>query len=85
MQKLSKKFEAFKATDVKDKSIEAFLKNVKKVKRNSTLLNIGACIGALGVLAPALMIAMRKFGNDNGGFQVKEDIRKEMMANIKNS
>lgn len=85
LQKLSKKFEAFKATDVKDKSIEAFLKNVKKVKRNSTLLNIGACIGALGVLAPALMIAMRKFGNDNGGFQVKEDIRKEMMANIKNS
>ena len=80
LQKLSMKFEAFKATDVKDKSLEAFLKNVKKVKRSSILLNIGACIGALGVLAPALMIAMRKFGDNNESFQVKEDIRKEMLA-----
>ena len=85
LQKLNKKFEAFKATDVKDRSLEAFLKNVKKVKRGSILLNIGACIGALGVLAPALMVAMRKFGKDNDGFQVKEDIRKEMLAKAKNA
>ncbi len=82
LQKLNKKFEAFKATDVEDKSLEAFLKNVKKVKRSSILINIGACIGALGVLAPALMIAMRKFGNNNESFQVKEDIRKEMLAKV---
>ena len=80
LQKLSKKFEAFKATDAKDKTLEAFLKNVKKVKRGSILLNIGACIGALGILAPALMIAMRKFDKENQGFQVKEDLKKEMMA-----
>ena len=80
LQKLSNKFEAFKATDAKDKTLEAFLKNVKKVKRGSILLNIGACIGALGILAPALMIAMRKFDKENQGFQVKEDLKKEMMA-----
>ena len=80
LQKLSKKFEAFKATDAKDKTLEAFLKNVKKVKRGSILLNIGACIGALGILAPALMIAMRKFDKENQGFQVKEDLKKEMIA-----
>ncbi len=80
LQKLSKKFEAYKATDAKDKTLEAFLKNVKKVKRGSILLNIGACIGALGILAPALMIAMRKFDKENQGFQVKEDLKKEMMA-----
>ncbi len=80
LQKLSKKFEDFKATDVKDKSLEAFLKNVKKVKRGSILLNIGACIGALGILAPALMIATRKFDKENQGFQVKEDLKKEMLA-----
>lgn len=80
LQKLSKKFEDFKATDVKDKSLEAFLKNVKKVKRGSILLNIGACIGALGILAPALMIATRKFDKKNQGFQVKEDLKKEMLA-----
>ena len=43
-------------------------------------MNIGACIGALGILAPALMIAMRKFDKENQGFQVKEDLKKEMMA-----
>ena len=34
LKKLSQKFENFKATDIKDKSIEAFLKNVKKAKRS---------------------------------------------------
>ena len=43
-------------TDLKDKSLEAFLKNVKKVKRTSILKNMGACIGVLGVLAPAIMV-----------------------------
>ena len=85
LQKLSKKFEAFKATDAKDKSLEAFLKNVKKVKRSSILLNIGACITALGILAPALMIATRKFDKENQGFQVKEDLKKEMLAKAANN
>lgn len=80
LKKLSGKFEEFKQTNVKDKSLEAFLKTVKKMKRGSILLNIGACIGALGVLAPALMIAMRKFDKENQGFQVKEDLKKEMLA-----
>lgn len=83
LKKLSQKFENFKATDVKDKSIEAFLKNVKKAKRSSIILNIGACIGALGVLAPALMVAMRKFDKNNEGFQVKEDLKQEMLASGK--
>lgn len=82
LKKLAGKFEDFKQTDVKDKSVEAFLKSVKKLKRVSILANIGACIGALGVLAPALMIAMRKF-DKNQGFQVKEDLKKEMLANAK--
>ena len=79
LKKLAGKFEDFKQTDVEDKSLEAFLKSVKKLKRISILANIGACIGALGVLAPALMIAMRKF-DKNQGFQVKEDLKKEMLA-----
>lgn len=83
LKKLNQKFENFKATDVKDKSIKAFLKNVKKAKRSSIILNIGACIGALGVLAPALMVAMRKFDKNNEGFQVKEDLKQEMLASGK--
>ncbi len=80
LNKLHGKFDAFKATDVKDKTLEAFLKNVKKLKRASILKNMGICIGALGVFAPAVMIAVRKFGKDNDAFQVKEDLRKQMTS-----
>ena len=34
----------------------------------------------LSVLKISLMIAMRKFDKENQGFQVKEDLKKEMMA-----
>lgn len=78
LNKLHGKFDAFKATDASDKTLEAFLKNVKKLKRASILKNMGICIGALGVFAPAVMIAVRKFGKDNDAFQVKEDLRKQM-------
>jgi len=83
LNKLNDKFEAFKATDTGDKTLEAFLKNVKKLKRASILKNIGICIGALGILAPAVMVAVRKFGKDNEAFQVKEDLRKQMAFNGK--
>ena len=80
LNKLQNKFEAFKLTDTADKSLEAFLKTVKKAKRLSVLANIGACIAALGILAPAIMVAIRKYGN-NDEFQVKEDLKKKMNAN----
>ena len=78
LDKLSGKFEEFKATDVADKSADAFLKNVKNLKRNATLKNFGICIAFLGVLAPALMVAVRKFDKNDSGFQVKEDLKKKM-------
>ena len=89
LKKLAGKFEEFKNIhgiiiekingENVDNTLGAFLKNVKKLKRTSIITNIGACIGALGILAPALMIAMRKF-DKNKGFQVKEDLKKEMLA-----
>ena len=83
LSKLNNKFEQFKLTDLKDKSLEAFLKNVKKVKRASILKNMGACIGVLGVLAPAIMVLTRKMDKENQGFQVKEDLKKQMAFNGK--
>lgn len=80
LTKLQNKFEEFKNADVKEKTLEAFLDNVKKLKRRSILKNMGACIGALGILAPALMIAFRKLDKDNNAFQVKEDLKKELAA-----
>lgn len=83
LNKLNNKFELFKQTDAADKTLEAFLKNVKKLKRHSVLKNMGVCVGVLGVIAPAIMVAMRKFDKDNQGFQVKEDLKKELAFNGK--
>ncbi|MBQ3818974.1 hypothetical protein II810_00855, partial [bacterium] len=80
LDKLDKKFEQFKSAQLKDTSLEAFLGHVKKTKRLATLKNIGSCIGVLGVLAPAIMILLRKFGKDNKEFKVKEDLKKQMLA-----
>ncbi|CDE60075.1 unknown [Fusobacterium sp. CAG:439] len=80
LTKLQNKFEEFKNANVKEKTLEAFLDNVKKLKRRSILKNMGACIGALGILAPALMIAFRKLDKNNNAFQVKEDLKKELAA-----
>ena len=80
LDKLDKKFEAFKSASLKDNSLDAFLKNVKNTKRMATLANIGSCIGVLGVLAPLIMVMARKFGNDNQEFKVKEDLKKQMLA-----
>lgn len=80
LDKLKNKFEEFKQANVKEKTLDAFLDNVKKLKRRSILKNMGACIGALGILAPALMIAFRKFDKNNNAFQVKEDLKKELQA-----
>jgi len=56
-------------------TLEEFLHSVKKLKRYAVLKNIGACIGALGVLAPVLMLVMRKFSPE---YQVKADIEKKL-------
>ena len=82
LEKLNNKFNQFKQSEASDKTLEAFLKNVKKFKRVSILKNMGICIGALGVLAPAVMIAVRKFGKNNDAFQVKEDLKKQMASKI---
>lgn len=78
LKKLDKKFDAYKSSNIEDKSLEAFLKQVKNLKRNATLKNIGACIGVLGVLAPAIMVVVRKLGKSE--FQVKEDLKKKMQT-----
>ena len=81
LNKLNDKYEAFKELNIKDISLEAFIKQVRKYKRSATLANIGACIGVLGVLAPAIMVAVRKFGKENNAFQVKEDLKKKIQVN----
>ena len=44
---------------------------------------MGICVGALGVLAPAIMVLLRKLDKNDKGFQVKEDIKKQLSFNGK--
>ncbi len=67
-----------------DEILETFLKDLRKYKRGSVIKNIGSCIAALGVVAPALMVAIRYFGKDNKEFQVKQDIEKKLAQDLKN-
>lgn len=64
--------------------LNKFMKDLKKLKRGSILKNIGSCIAALGVIAPALMVAVRYFGDkDNRDFQVKKEIEKKLAEELK--
>ena len=62
-------------------TLDTFLSGVKKLKRSSVLKNIGASIGVLGILAPAIMVTLRKLSN-NQEFQVKEDLKKKMSLTV---
>ena len=61
-------------------TLDAFLDKVKNLKRKSVLKNLGACIAALGIAVPAIMIAVRYLSGSKD-FQVKEDIEKELALN----
>ena len=61
--------------------LDTFISSVRKLKRSSVIKNMGACIGALGIIAPAIMLAVRKFG-DNSDYQVKKDIEAKLEKNI---
>ena len=67
-----------------DEILETFLKDLRKLKRGSIRKNIGACIGALGIVAPAIMVALRFADKDNSKFQVKEQIEQKLADELKN-
>jgi len=61
--------------------LETFFKEVRKLKRGSVIKNMGACIGALGVISPLIMLAIRKFGN-NSDYQVKKDVEAKLNQQV---
>lgn len=58
-------------------NLDVFLNGVKKLKRASVWKNLGSCILALGVIAPAIMVGIR-YLRDDKEFEVKERIQKEL-------
>ena len=70
--KAEKLFTQYKKSE---KSLDEFLKSVRSLKKASIIKNIGACIGALGIIAPAIMLGLRKLNPD---YQVRKDIEKKL-------
>ena len=60
-------------------TLDEFFKSVRSLKKGAILKNIGSCIGALGILAPAVMLISRKFGTGSD-YQVRKDIEKQFNA-----
>lgn len=58
-------------------TVDEFFTSVRKLKKGSVLKNIGACIGALGIAVPAIMLLVRQFSPE---YQVKKDIEKKLAA-----
>ncbi len=61
-------------------TLDMFLGKVKTLKRQSVLKNLGACIAALGIAVPAIMIGVR-YATGDKKFKVKEDLEKELLLN----
>lgn len=70
--KAEKLFTQYKKSE---QPLDEFLKSVRSLKKASILKNIGACIGALGIIAPAIILGLRKLNPD---YQVRKDIEKKL-------
>ena len=66
----------------KTKFLEKYLNAVKNGNRAATVKNIGACIGFLGVLMPATLIAWRFLGKSNKEYQVRTDVENKLKSEM---
>ncbi len=73
----SKLEKLYKQYSSSGEDIDTFFNSVRKLKRTSVIKNIGACIGALGILCPALMLIERKLSK-NSDYQVKKDVEAKL-------
>ena len=79
-KKISELYEQFKTALSKGESSDKFFAGVKRLKRGSIVANIGACIFALGIATPAIMLAKRFLKHDDEEFQTKKEIREQLVA-----
>lgn len=77
--KLAELYGQYKDAIKKGESTEDFFNKVKKLKRNSIKMNIGACIMALGVVTPAIMLLKRMTDKSGPEFQTKKEIKEQLI------
>ncbi len=76
---LEELYKQYTSSKKNGESMEKFFKSLKKLKRGAIITNIGSCIFALGVLAPAIMLIKRKLFDKNSEFQTKREIRDKLV------
>ena len=59
-----------------------YLDKVKKGNRAATIKNIGACIGFLGILLPAMIVGWRFMDKENKEYKVRTEIEKKLKAEM---
>ena len=67
--------DALKSGETSDK----FFAEVKRLKRNSIVMNIACCIMALGVITPAIMLVKRLTDKNGAEFQTKKEIKEQLI------
>lgn len=77
--KVEELYKQYKTAVSKGETSEKFFAGVKRLKRNSIMMNIGTCIFALGVMTPAMMVFKRFMGKDDTEFQTKKEIREQLI------
>ena len=77
--KLSELYGQYKDAIKKGESADSFFKKLRKLKRNSINMNIGACVLALGVITPAIMLIKRMTDKSGPEFQTKKEIKEQLI------
>lgn len=72
-------YKQYKEALKKGETSEKFFAGLKRLKRDSILTNIGACVLALGVITPALMLLKRFTGKKDTEFETKRQIREQLI------
>lgn len=80
-EKLKKLFNQYTEVKAKEKeTLEEFLSKTVSLKKGSILKNVGTCLGVLGVVVPGMMLIMRYAHKDNKEFQVKKEIKEQILS-----
>ena len=77
--KVTELYGQYKNALSKGETSETFFKGVKKLKRQSVIGNIGACILALGVITPGAMLLKRLTDKSGKEFQTKKEIKEQLI------
>ena len=77
--KLAELYGQYKDAIKKGESTDSFFNKVRKLKRNSINMNIGACVLALGIITPAIMLLKRMTDKSGPEFQTKKEIKEQLI------